>query len=58
LKNEFASKGEIGHDFSLYEKEEQNNLIIANHLLYISEPLTISHPSGSKTVDDDEPNSL
>jgi hypothetical protein len=57
LENEFPRKGEIVHDFSLYEVDEQNDLIVANHLVHIPEPPTVSHPSGRKLADDVEPNS-
>jgi hypothetical protein len=33
-------------------------LIIVNRLVHLPEPPTISHPSGSKSVDDVEPNSV
>jgi len=58
LENEFPRKGEIGQEFSLYEvEEEQDDLIVANRLVHIPEPPTVSHPSGSKSVDDAEPSS-
>jgi hypothetical protein len=56
LENEFPRKSEIVH-FSPYEVDEQNNLIVTNHLVHIPEPLTVSHPSGRKLVDDAEPSS-
>jgi hypothetical protein len=56
LENEFSRKGKICQDFSLYDVEEQNDLISANHLVHIPKSPTISHPSGSKSVDDAEPN--
>ena len=58
MENEFPRKGEIGQEFSLYEVEEQDDLIVANRLVHIPEPPIVSHPSGSKSVDDDaEPSS-
>ena len=57
LENEFPKKGEIVQDFSLYEVDEQNDLIVANRLVYIPEPPTVSHPSGRKLADDAEPSS-
>ena len=32
-------------------------MIVANRLVHIPEPPTVSHPSGSKSVDDAEPSS-
>jgi hypothetical protein len=55
LENEFPIKGEIVHDFSLYEVDEQNDLIFINHLMYILVPLIVSHPSGRKLADDAKP---
>jgi hypothetical protein len=48
LENKFSRKDEIVHDFSLYEVDEQNDLIVVNHLVHISEPPTVSHPNGKK----------
>jgi Reverse transcriptase (RNA-dependent DNA polymerase) len=56
LENEFPRKSEIVH-FSPYEVDEQNKLIVANHLVHIPEPPTVSHLSGRKLVDDAEPSS-
>jgi hypothetical protein len=57
LENKFPRKGEIVHDFSLYDVDEQNYLIVANRLVHISEPPIVSHPSGRKLADDAEPSS-
>jgi hypothetical protein len=57
LENEFSRKIEIGQDFSLYEEQEQNDLIITNHLVHISEPPIVSCLSENKSVDDVELNS-
>jgi Reverse transcriptase (RNA-dependent DNA polymerase) len=57
LENEFPRKGEIVQDFSLYEVDEQNNLIVVNRLVHIPEPPTVFHPSRRKLADDVEPNS-
>jgi hypothetical protein len=57
LENEFPRKGEIVQDFSLYEVDGQNDLIVANRLVHIPEPPTVSHPSGRKLADGAEPSS-
>jgi hypothetical protein len=57
LENEFSGKGKIVQNFSLYEVDEQNDLIVINHLVHISKPPTISHPSGRKLADDAKPSS-
>jgi hypothetical protein len=53
----FQKKCEICQKFSLYEVEEQNDLIVINNLVHISEPLTVFHPSKRKSVDDAKPSS-
>ena len=52
LENNFPTKGEINQDLSLYEIRDQDNLIVTNRLMHISdEHPIVSHPSGSKTID-------
>jgi hypothetical protein len=57
LENKFSRKGEIVQGFSLYEVDEQNDLIVVNHLVCIPEPPTISHQSERKLADDAEASS-
>jgi hypothetical protein len=57
LENKFSRKGEIVQGFSLYEVDEQYDLIITNRLVRIPEPPIISHQSGRKLADDVEASS-
>ena len=52
LENDFLTKGKINQDLSLYEIRDQDDLIVTNRLMHISdEHPIVSHPSGSKTID-------